>query len=388
MKPAWVAFALLLLSTPGAFAACGRAPVDIADHGSSYRRKYDTLAHRLLDDERPTGRVRPQMYAILDAIIDQARASLPPYPAHPSPEESVAYGEKALPEIDCILLADGFAWRNKDVRLLSDMLTLTHVADIQEILSHDAARDDRLAMRAARNYYIADCDTGALIYIAVAEAMHLPLALVPLPEHVFVRWTADAKHRFDYETTAGHVEKPLADGSIDWAYASYLPKNDAAARNRRYLADMTPDQYRAMHFYFLGATLRMQQRGRSDPDFSSMLDAFQSAIRLDPAMDVPYNDIAWYYSAVHPEKRMRRLALRYALRASALHSDPAYDDTLACAYAALGDFVKAAATEPDPAKAAAAGEDEYGMAAIRKDAIDIARRRSCSESVETYTGYP
>ncbi len=50
-----------------------------APAGSNYKPKYHTIAHRFLDEEIGAGGVTQDMYAILDAVIDESVLTLTPY---------------------------------------------------------------------------------------------------------------------------------------------------------------------------------------------------------------------------------------------------------------------------------------------------------------------
>ena len=97
---------------------------------------------------------------------------------------------------------------------------------------------------------------------------------------------------------------------------------------------------------------------------------FRTALRLRPDWPVPMNEIAWIL-ATHPDARVRNPgeAVRLARRAAELTArhQPVILDTLGAAYAASGDFDRAAATAEEAAALAASG----GSAAL---AGEIGRR--------------
>ena len=90
---------------------------------SDYARKYNTIEHKVLDDERSSNHVTPQMYSVLDRLIDEAVAELPPYPANISVANAKAFAAEQLGKIDCLLLSHGFVYPGKGlVQSLSDGL--------------------------------------------------------------------------------------------------------------------------------------------------------------------------------------------------------------------------------------------------------------------------
>ena len=67
--------------------------------------------------------VTPQMYSVLDRLIDEAVAELPPYPANISVANAKAFAAEQLGKIDCLLLSHGFVYPGKGlVQSLSDGL--------------------------------------------------------------------------------------------------------------------------------------------------------------------------------------------------------------------------------------------------------------------------
>lgn len=123
-----------------------------------------------------------------------------------------------------------------------------------------------------------------------------------------------------------------------------------AARHFREALRTEPDDAEA--HYNLGLTLRLV--GRRD----EALGSFQEALRLRPDWPAPMGEVAWIL-ATHSDPRVRnpgeavRLAERAAERTS--RRQPVILDALAAAYAAAGDFERAAATAQEAVALAAAG---------------------------------
>lgn len=319
-------------------------PAPVAAH---YRPKYDTLTHRLLDLEKVTGHVKPEMYALLDAVIDRARAHLEPYPKNPTPEESLAYARKALPIVHCTLAASGFTTGGSgNVPLLSDMLQLTHFPST--IGFEGDAVGMLVTAHKSWDFHDTDCDTGALLYMAVAETMGWPLSFVTIPGHAFVRWTADPTHRFDFETTDGGEMPAGAGGDIDAHYVGLFHLTKDQLADMFVFQDMSRGDVMAQHHLIVAGTLRSLEAHEKHPDYTPSLREFERAIHDRPDWAAPYNALAWHYAVMAPDPAMRMTALRYALKAVALRKASDTSDTLACTWAALGDFDKAIATEPDP----------------------------------------
>jgi hypothetical protein len=147
--------------------------------GPGYHRKYNTVAHQNLDDESEVRDVTPTMYAILDALIDEAVRSLRPYPVDLPPDKAAALAGDALNRIDCILLHHGFVYPGHgEVLLLSDGLapTMYHGRSLLELAdeSHNIRRETFIKARGPGPFYVIDCDIASFIYLAIAEVMGYP----------------------------------------------------------------------------------------------------------------------------------------------------------------------------------------------------------------------
>jgi len=377
------ALALFLSVSSAAASDVCSTPRTVAQVDASYQRKYDTIAHRLLDNERPTGQVTPQMYAVLDSVIDQVRAELPPYPDRPTPAEAESYGRRALPVIDCALTANGFVWGEHTVLLLSDGLTPVHAEDTREYLTGDLRRNRLVKARASHDYYAVDCDTAAFIYLGVGDALHLPIAFVVIPDHAFVRWIPGA---LDFETTQGTFAAPGSAGEQARYRPFFLGKRSTTS-HRHELENLSRDQIFGFHHALVAQGIRFRLAGKPDPDFAPMLKEFDAAIRADPDLDYPYDEIAWYHTVMRPDPQKAALALQYAQLAWALSDEPANANTLACIYAARGDFDRAAEIELPPNRLRNASESEIGNRVLATNADEIAHRKPCSETLADYTAW-
>jgi tetratricopeptide (TPR) repeat protein len=121
-------------------------------------------------------------------------------------------------------------------------------------------------------------------------------------------------------------------------------------RHFREAVGVDPNYAEAHHN--LGLALRM--KGERE----ETLQHFEAALRLRADWAAPMNEIAWIL-ATHPEERVRNpgRAVQLAERAAELTArrQPVILDCLAAAYAAAGDFDRAAATAQEATALAASG---------------------------------
>ena len=307
--------------------------------GEDYKPRYRTIGHHLLDEERDAGDVTPAMYALLDSLIDEGLAALPPLSQDSTPSQSRAIALEAMRAVDCLLLRHGFVYPGHGaVQLLSDGLEPITFADPDDLgelrgQSHNVRRRRFIEARGQGPFHVVDCDVAAYLYLAIAEVMGYPIHLVEIPQHNFIRWEIGAGEFVDFETMDG------AESSDAYYVASWQIDIRYVGRGGL-LRSMDLEQTLAYH----DVTVAIARSWRGD--IPRMIDAYRRSIARDDTHALALNDLAWFYAAAQQrEWRDGAEALRYALRAAALTGDGDKLDTLACAYAQNGQFDKAIETE-------------------------------------------
>jgi hypothetical protein len=357
MKRYLPAFVLGLLFGPGPasahdlrapFAAVQRTPntcPSVAPAGPftspapGYKPKYQTIAHRFLDDEVGAGDVTPAMYAILDTLIDEAAAQLKSYPAGLPPAEARVFAIETLTAIDCILLRHGFVYPGKGlVQLLSDGLGPTLYNNPPDLLQlrqqpHNIRRSRFMDARGSGPYYVVDCDVASYVYLAIAEVMKYPLHLVEIPRHNFVRWMFDASSFVNFETMDGFE-------TDDLYYRRRWGIDDRFVGIGGILVTMNEKQTVAYHH--ASVALSWSWRG----DIPRTIASYERSVATDSTHSFALNNLAWFYATV-PNVALRdgAKAVDFGLRTTAILKDGDTLDTLACAYAQAGDFDRAKEAE-------------------------------------------
>jgi hypothetical protein len=304
-----------------------------------YKPKYQTIAHRFLDNEVGAGDVTPEMYAILDTLIDQAVAQLQPYSVGLAPAQAKIFAVETLKAIDCILLRHGFVYPAKGlVALLSDGLGPTiydNPADLLQLRQqqHNVRRNKFMDVRGSGPYYVVDCDVASYIYLAIAEVMKYPMHLVEIPRHNFIRWILDATSFVNFETMDGFA-------TDDMYYRTHWGIDDRFVGIGGILETMNEKQTRAYHY--ASVALSWSWRG----NIPQMIAFYEQSVATDSTHSFALNNLAWFYAAV-PNVALRdgAKAVRFGLQSVAVLKDGDTLDTLACAYAQSGDFTRAIETE-------------------------------------------
>jgi hypothetical protein len=293
-------------------------------------RVYQTTADDILDVESGLLPVQPAEYAFIDAIIDEAKKELP---------ASIATRGDALAAfqtIDKILIRRNVIYPGIGlVQYLHDGLTPTMLNDTQFQaawdMPHNLRRRAYMAANKGKPFYILDCDTASFLYLAVADALHLPIRLVEIPGHNFVRWTFSDGSHLNFETMDG-VERSDEDYIEGWA----VPPN--TIKPGFFMTAMTHDQVMGYVYGLRGGGWELKYQ------YAKAKRDYHTAKALRPQSPAPFNAESWIYATCTPTAcRSSALAIKDGLVAVDDWRTPNYLDTLACAYASSGDFTKAAA---------------------------------------------
>lgn len=305
---------------------------------ATYQPKYHTLAHRLLDAEQAVSQVNLGMYANLDTLLDEAKASLKPLPADLNSEEARQFAVAALHTMDCILLRHGFVYPGRGaVQLLRDGLEPTfykNFSHLNEVYrkSHNVRRRFFVNARAYGPFYVVDCDLAAFLFFAMAEVMGYPLKLAEVPNHIFVRWHFSANEFINYETMDGVVVD-------DRYYQQEWEIPQPLVHQGGVLQSMSEHEALAYHTAAVAEAWSWQQQ------YEPMLQGYLQALAQDGTRPFAAHNLAWYFMAVPTaDTQQGAQAIKYAQWAVTVFPSADNLDTLACAYAFAQDFTQALKT--------------------------------------------
>jgi tetratricopeptide (TPR) repeat protein len=299
---------------------------------ASYRPRYATVARGFLDAERNTGPLTPTEYAILDAVIDEAKSRLKPIPDGLDDAAHKKLAVESLQTIDCTLVRHGFVYPGIGlVQLLSDGLDSTMFTDPRYYNSllnspHNAGRASFIAQRKPGPYYVVDCDIASYIYLAVGEIMRYPLSMVQMPLHNFIRWRLPKDRYIDFETMDG-IETDDDYYAARW----HIPKQFIGVPG--VLTSMSPTQLLAYEDFGLAIAKTWKR------DYAGAIASYEKSIAVDASLGDSENNLAWLYTVV-PDAKFRdgKKAVGYAQKAVAIFANGDWLDTLACAYGLAGDL--------------------------------------------------
>jgi tetratricopeptide (TPR) repeat protein len=227
----------------------------------------------------------------------------------------------------------GYVW------LLSDGLRgrVMNKSEIDALAAdeHNWRRERRIRQHNTEPFFVNDCDTASFLYLAVAEVLELPLSMIEIPGHNFVRFQ-DGNEYFEWETIYGFERWSTENYRIIWNILPYL------VETKVYLSPMSMANVIGYHSRIVADIWSKKKQYRR-----ALMD-YEKAAALYPRSPKVWGSWAWNLAVVGDATlRDGRRAIEYARRAVALSRTPNNLDTLACAYAETGDFKDALATERD-----------------------------------------
>lgn len=299
-----------------------------------YKTDGTSIGHRVLDEDRRAENVPSTIYKRLDAVvlrvesevsvgdvttIDEARAVL-------EEVEKVITSTNFVCSIPYYLVhsfSQGLLEKDLDRQLINvaeNGLRRSHIiANEQELFSH------------------VDCDLSSLLYLSIAEALALPLRMVEVPDHNFVRWRLNDDTHLNWDTNFGFNKYK------DSGYAARYGVDPEQSANGVYLTDLSTDNVEGYFCFVRGLTFQRVSL------YADAVGEYRKGIIKYPQSPAARNNIAWLFVSVREVQQMvtKEEALQFALKACDLHRTDNNLDTLGCVYAEHGDFQAAIRIETE-----------------------------------------
>jgi hypothetical protein len=186
-----------------------------------------------------------------------------------------------------------------------------------------------------------DCDTGSFLFLSVAQRADLPLELIEVPEHNFVRWSSGDDHlNWDVNDATSYTDAKYIDG---W-YVSRHVDPDSDPTFGGYMVPHTRSHIDGYHDFLLGL-----YAGRAN-DAALKERLLLRSIERRPGVGKSLAGLAWLYAS-HEDftgEEHRRIALEYGRAAyERLPGDSFFQKVYSCALATNGRFDEAIAFERD-----------------------------------------
>lgn len=313
---------------------------------SRYARRYDTIAHQILDLEKDSDfEVTASHYEFLDDLIDAMVDAIAGRLMEQQPhrrESTIQELRKRyytredvlslLQTVNEVLIQKNFA--HKKSPLLKHTLTgakldkeVLRVVDAEHrrITSRDSIekidlvphisnpeRRQQVATFLRENsdkithfrehpdddYYYTDCYNTTAIYLSIADVLGLPLHSVSIPNHSFLRWHFSETEYLDWEETRGKV-------SDDNSYMRQagLASEHPTIKLGIYLRSLRRTENLGVRHVLLGNL--MLTMGRAPPQqrsyetriryYERALDHFLAALEIHPRFLIVHNNIGIAY---------------------------------------------------------------------------------------------
>ena len=302
---------------------------------NSYTPRYHTIAQEILDIESGAFPVDDSMYKLLDDIIDDAKKSIGNKPL-PSDKEGA---RRVLGTIDAILIKHNFIYPGKGCTIvfLRDALVPVTIEPnlLQDILNQPKNRRRKHVIDASQPIYEIDCDTTCFVYAAIGEALGLPISLVEVPRHNFIRWIFGDGSWINWEVNYG--------GAVgdDIYRRAYHVSQDLCERGV-YLRAMSRQEVLGYCY-----ALRSEEFSLRKNSSAAYQDS-ERATELYGRSFWGYYCLAWELAtSSDPRIRNGRKAVVIAEKAAAIDPSAPVLDTLAAAYAESGGFHQAVKCEKE-----------------------------------------
>ena len=206
---------------------------------------------------------------------------------------------------------------------------------------YSRTRDQFFAANPDGDYYHFDCDIGSYLILAIAETLSLPVHLVEVPKHYFVRWRLTNGDFINWDTNSAreYTDDQFRKGDSPTAGTSFGAAEESALH---YLTDLPESEIIGYHLALIAIDLG--KAGHIEAAERYYFDSIQKR----PYGALARNNLSWLYLTHEKfaDAAHARRALELSLEVD--RTDPnviKFRDTLACAYAATGDFAQALVME-------------------------------------------
>lgn len=324
-----------------------------------------TTAEVLLEFESPTGAAtvhREELCAVIDLAVARFAEG-----ATTDPEDESLRSMRFFQTVDRALVERGFIFPPRGlVELLHQSLAARTLA-LEEYERCRTQPENRRRLDVLTRLkdtggpvHVADCDIAAVITLAAAERLGLPVKLVCIPNHMFLRWSSPGFER-NWDPNSA---RSIHDGQ-------YAHESGVTDEGRRHLGWLEPmSQPRVLSYWHRSIGHWHERHARH----GEALVQFRLAVQSDPS-DLESQDALAWFLATCPDAAHRDAAEAEAIAARlvALWPRGAWIDTLAAAQAERGAFAAAVATKQNSPRVGIASTGDINPPEPAADSDDAVR---------------
>jgi tetratricopeptide (TPR) repeat protein len=310
-----------------------------------YKCKYDTYAHQLLHAEENVlfqyynrqEEMYDREYALLDDIIDSSIVALTPIINQNLPEE-----EKALKVFD--LIDSTLTSFNFIVCVYTSFIheglypkKLPEFDSITCIIEWTDERRAHYELNKDSKFHRMDCDISSYIYLSIGEIMSLPIKMVNVPNHAFVRWEFENGEYVNWDTNSAKsfLDEEYKEGNLN---CCEVKLTDEEIENCSFLKSWDASEIKASQHLII-AFLYSQLES-----YKEAIRHYEKALQLQPNLPLAMNNISSLLLSKPELKSKKNAEKAFALSAkvdSLLPSKLFYKGTYALAFAENGQYEEA-----------------------------------------------
>lgn len=298
----------------------------------------DTIGHRVLIEDRRAESISNSIFERLDLLIDFVENTLP---QGENDDPAIALTklkaiEQALTDNNVMCSIPMFL-----VATFAEGLQLKPFTEHALIYAEENQyRRSHIEAHIDEKFSHMDCDLSSLLYISIAEKLSLPICMIEVPRHNFVRWTFSDGSYLNWDTNFGYNRY------TDDQYAKKYDASEDQIKKGTYLSNMTSENVMGYFNFCRGNTFELDSKPHG------AIQEYLTSIERYPQSPISRNNIAWKYATSKDAQTLisSKDALIFAREAVDIVRSDTYLDTLACVLAESGDFEEAVIVEMEAYK--------------------------------------
>lgn len=292
------------------------------------KSQWRTIGHDILEEDHRVDYVPNMIFQRLDFIITQVlnKVSI-------GKVNTVNQAKAILEQIEIVITSTDFVC-SVPYFLIHSFSQGLYPRELVENVIQSPENKERLwhiIPNKNRQFSHVDCDLSSLLYLSIGEVLQIPLFMVEVPRHNFIRWRLNNDSYLNWDTNWGYSKY------TDDLYANHYGVKQEHINNCTYLVDLSIEEVKGYFCFIRGITFH---RKRS---FQNAINEYQTSISKYKRSPLARNNIAWLFVSVREVQKMisRGDALQYAIEACEIYRVANNIGTLACVYAEQGDFQNA-----------------------------------------------
>lgn len=319
--------------------------------GAGVRPPVVTIAHEVLAVDADLLQVEPEMSRLIDNLIAAASLRVSRLGFSGRAFDSLT-AVTTLRAIDSVLIEHRFLYpEDLEAKWTTDLTEgLTPVVMSLDqfciLMNQESNLRRHRHVRLGDTVYLVDCDIASLLYLGIGEALGLPLHLVDLPKHNFIRWVFPDSSYVNWETMYGQTESDRTYRTAVYSAPGIAGREEADRAMLLGTFLRTMSRTEALGYFHATCAIKLQKFGL----WKEAIDRYRSAIALYPSSALATNNLAWQL-ATNPTASLRngKEACEWARISLALFRDANALDTYAAALAESGRTDEAARVEDEAA---------------------------------------